>query len=306
MSPILYTAVPLDRAHALRRDPETLAALLAGSEKLVVPLWHELSLVADHAGVLLAGTQAAEAIDLAGHTAFLGLAEGRPVFAADLSAVAAEADGAAPALGFPGRWANLRNAGPFLPQGEGGILAYARGLLVWHRHAQFCGRCGAPTEARDGGHMRVCLDSSCAAMSYPRTDPAVIMLVTDGERVLLHRQPAWPAGMWSVLAGFVEPGEALEDAVVREVFEETGIQVADVAYAGSQPWPFPSSLMIGFTARAVGGTLIPDPHELEDARWFTRADIARDFSDDHRDGQGPFLARPGTIARKLLDGWLGG
>lgn len=302
---MLYTAVALDRAHELRRDPQELADLLASPGKIVVPLWRELSLVATPpAGILLHGTAAAQAVDLAGQVALLGLMDRQPVFAADISGVAAEADGSGPELGLGGSWLSLRNAGPALPAKDGGILAYARGLLLWHRRTRFCGSCGAPTEAREGGHSRICLDGSCATPHYPRTDPAVIMCVTDGDKVLLHRQPIWPPGMWSVLAGFVEPGEMLEEAVAREVLEETGIIVADVSYVGSQPWPFPSSLMIGFTARADGGTLVPCPHELEDARWFSRADIHRDFSDDHRDRGQPFLARPGTIARALLDEWL--
>lgn len=305
-SPMLYTAVPLDRAHPLRRDPETLAARLASPERIVVPFWRDLSLVATPpAGVMVEGVAAAQVLDLAEQVALLGLMEGRPVIAADISGVAAEADGSGPALGLGGAWLPLRSAGPALPAADAGILAYARGLLLWHRRTRFCGSCGAPTEAREGGHLRVCLDGRCLAQHYPRTDPAVIMCVTDGDKVLLHRQHAWPPGMWSVLAGFVEPGESLEEAVAREVLEETGISVADVAYAGSQPWPFPSSLMIGFTARAIGGVLTVDSHELEDARWFGRAEIRRDFSEDHRDGSGPYLARHGTIARTLLDAWLG-
>jgi NAD+ diphosphatase len=186
-------------------------------------------------------------------------------------------------------------------------LATGRALVNWHRTTTFCGRCGSPTEAREGGHVRVCLDVTCNAQHYPRTDNAVIMQVTDGENILLHRQPSWPAGMWSVLAGFVEPGETLEQAVVRETHEETGIIVDDIRYAGSQPWPFPASLMVGFTARAIGGQLCPDPHELEDARWFSRADIAAHFSDAHRNSNaGPYLARPGSIARQMIDAWLKG
>jgi NAD+ diphosphatase len=307
MDHMLYTAVALDRAHELRRDPKELAEMQTSAGKIVVPLWRDLSLIGTPpSGIFLHGTTAAQVLDLAEQIALLGLMDGRPVFAADISGVEieAEADGGGPALGLGGSWLSLRNAGPALPAKDGGILAYARGLLLWHRRTRFCGSCGAPTESREGGHSRLCLDTRCATPHYPRTDPAVIMCVTDGDKVLLHRQPIWPPGMWSVLAGFVEPGEMLEEAVAREVLEETGIAVADVRYAGSQPWPFPSSLMIGFTARANGGTLMPCPHELEDARWFSRADIRRDFSDDNRDGGRPFLARPGTIARALLDEWL--
>ncbi|HTH15052.1 MAG TPA: NAD(+) diphosphatase, partial [Magnetospirillum sp.] len=166
--------------------------------------------------------------------------------------------------------------------------------------------CGAPTEAREGGNMRQCLDARCNAQFYPRTDPAVIMRVTDGDNVLLHRQRAWPQGQWSVLAGFVEPGETLEEAVAREVREETGVEVADVAYEGSQPWPFPSSIMLAFSARADGGTLVPDQHELEDARWFSRDVILRTFDDAHRGkNTGLFLPMHGSISRWLMEAWLG-
>ena len=131
------------------------------------------------------------------------------------------------------------------------------------------------------------------------------MMVADGDRILLHRQRPWAVGMWSCLAGFVEPGESLEEAVIREAREETGLIVADVRYVASQPWPFPSSLMVAFTARAIGGDLVPALNEIEDARWFTRAELAS-FDDHHREsGTGLFFARPGTIARVLVDGWLG-
>lgn len=328
MSDILYCAVPLDRAYTLRRDPEVMAALRHAADKRVIPTWRELSLVAggghlaeqsrhalflDRAGsgeaaaVILSGTQAAEVLDLAGDVAFLGLdAAGAPVFAADLSASHPEADGTGPALGLGGSWLGLRAVGGLLPAGEAALLGYARALMIWHRRHRFCGSCGAPTEAREGGHVRQCLDSRCNAQSYPRTDPAVIMRVTDGDAILLHRQPGWPAGQWSVLAGFVEPGETLEEAVAREVQEETGLTVDDIAYVGSQPWPYPGSVMLAFTARAAGGVLCPDPHELEDARWFSRCELLEVFDDRHRpDKSGLYLPTRGSISRHLVELWLG-
>ncbi|HSV30338.1 MAG TPA: NAD(+) diphosphatase [Candidatus Omnitrophota bacterium] len=308
MIPLFYSAIPIDRAGHLRRDAQAMTGLLADPRRIVIPYWRELSLVAPPKGLSFTGVQAAMLLDLADEVAFLGLAaDGAPVLAADISGVAPEADGAGPGLGLGGQWLALRTIVPAMDHGDSGLLAYARGLLGWLRRSRFCGSCGGPTEAREAGHVRACLDPHCGAQQYPRTDPAVIMLVEDGERVLLHRQHAWPAGMWSILAGFVEPGETLEEAVAREVFEETAITVADVRYAGSQPWPFPSSLMVGFTARATGIDLVPCPEELEDARWFSRAEIDRDFSDAHRhDGSGPFLANPGTIARQMLEAWRRG
>lgn len=328
MSDILYCAVPLDRAHTIRRDAEALDALRRSPHKLVIPTWREMSLVAGdaslgqrsqqaiflgpaeagHAAAVLArGTAASELLDLARDVVFLGLRpDAAPVFAADLSASEGEADGSGPALGLGGEWLGLRAVGALLPEGEAALLGYARAMMIWHRRNRFCGTCGAPTESREGGHMRQCLDQHCAAPSYPRTDPAVIMRVTDGDNILLHRQPGWPQGQWSVLAGFVEPGERLEEAVAREVREETGLLVDDIVYAGSQPWPFPGSVMLAFSARAAGGTLAPDPHELEDARWFSRATILKAFDDRHRaDKSGLYLPVRGSISRRLVEAWLG-
>ena len=308
MSHLLFATAPLDRAHHLRRDPTTLDHLRSGPDALVVSYWHDLSLLRHGRALLAAGTEAAHLLGLANEIIFLGLLGGKAVFAADVGKLQSEANGTPPQWENGASWGELRAIGATLPPEDAAILATGRALVNWHRANTFCGRCGGPTEAREGGHVRVCLDTTCNAQHYPRTDNAVIMQVSDGDNILLHRQPAWPAGMWSVLAGFVEPGETLEQAVIRETHEETGIIVDDVRYVASQPWPFPSSLMIGFTARAVGGHLCPDPHELEDARWFSHADIAEHFSDEHRnDGSGkPYLARPGSIARKMIDAWLKG
>jgi len=306
MNQLLFTAVALDRAAPLRRDPARLDALRHGPDALVAAFWHDLALLRGGRALLAHGNEAARLMELASHVVFLGLTDGRPVFAVDLGKMTAEADGSPPQWEMGASWGELRGIGTSLPAEEATILATGRALVNWHRTHVFCGRCGGPTESREGGHMRSCLDQSCGASHYPRTDNAVIMLVADGDRVLLHRQPAWPAGMWSILAGFVEPGETFEQAVVRETFEETGIEVDDIAYVASQPWPFPASLMVGFTARACGGQLVVDRHELEDARWFSRADIAAQFSDSHRsDGSDrPYLARPGSIARMMLESWL--
>ncbi|OAN63218.1 hypothetical protein A6A05_06625 [Magnetospirillum moscoviense] len=311
MDPILYSAVPLDRAHHLRRDDAAIGALVRRPDRLLVPLWRDLSLATPEGAVMPAGDIAARLLDLAGVTVFLGLWAGRPVFAADLSEAEAEPDGTPPRLGPDGAWTALKAVGGTLPADHAAILAYGRALVLWHRRARFCGICGAPTQSREGGHMRQCQDGTCAAPHYPRTDPAVIMRVDGTDEagqpaILMHRQKIWAPGMWSVLAGFVEPGETLEEAVAREVREESGIEVAAVRYHGGQPWPFPSSLMLGFSATAIGGTLAPDPDELEDAQWFSKARIAAEFSDAHRtDGSGrPFLPRPDAIARRLVDDWL--
>src|SRR5262249_4560440 len=153
------------------------------------------------------------------------------------------------------------------------LLAYARGLMHWHARHGFCGVCGSRTESASAGHVRKCTNPDCGASHFPRTDPAVIMLVHDGDKALLGRQKVWPQGMYSTLAGFVEPGESLEETVRREVYEETGIAVGEVVYHSSQPWPFPASLMIGFHAEARSRTINRVDSELEDAGWFSRAEL---------------------------------
>jgi NAD+ diphosphatase len=167
----------------------------------------------------------------------------------------------------------LRALAPGLPADEGGLLAYARALAIWRSRHQYCGVCGAPTVPDRAGHLIRCTREGCRHEFFPRLDPAIIVLVTDGERALLGRQAGWAPGRYSTIAGFVEPGESLEDAVAREVMEETGVRVLASRYDSSQPWPFPSSLMIGFQAEAERGSGIVIGDELEDAQWFTRAQI---------------------------------
>jgi NAD+ diphosphatase len=200
----------------------------------------------------------------------------------------------------------LRDLATSLPAPRLGVVAYASALANWARATRFCGICGAPTTAREGGHVRVCENGH---HHHPRTDPVVIMLVSDGDRVLLGRQAAWPAGRYSALAGFVEPGERLEDAVAREVLEESGVRVRDVRYVASQPWPFPVSLMLGFHATYAGGEPATGDDELEDVRWFTRDEVASAISGDGSwiDGAGVdrlMVPPPTAIARLLLDRWV--
>ena len=193
---------------------------------------------------------------------------------------------------------NLRDVAPRLADADAGLLAHAAALLHWRRTARHCGRCGAPTEPRDAGHMRQC--PRCGLQIHPRTDPVVIMLVTDGDRVLLGRQPSWEPGRYSALAGFVEPGESLERAVAREVLEEAGVTVGAVQYVSSQPWPFPASLMLGFEAEWAGGDPAVSDAELDDVRWWTAAEL-----EAARRGEGALRLPPRqAIARRLVDGWL--
>jgi NAD+ diphosphatase len=274
-----FAGEALDRAGPHRRDEAWLAARLADPATRVV--------VAGEAGVIVAGERprlfAVDALPEGVELVLLGVdGDGRAVFAAD------------PGDELPGERRGVRDLAPVLSQAEGGMVAHAVGLLNWHRRHRFCANCGAPSAAREAGHVRVC--PVCGTQHHPRTDPVVIMLVTDGDRALLGRQAQWPAGRYSALAGFVEPGESLEEAVAREVREEAGVRVADVRYRSSQPWPFPTSLMLGFSARWAGGEPVVRDDELEDVGWFTRQAIV---------GGDVLLPPPTAIARRLIDEWLG-
>ena len=196
--------------------------------------------------------------------------------------------------------AGLRDSIAILPADDSNLLAFASGITTWHAKNRFCAVCGGPTVARAGGHERHC--ASCGATHFPRTDPAVIMLIGDGDKCLLGRQAIWPPNMYSALAGFVEPGESLEDAVAREVREEVGLEVTDIRYHSSQPWPFPQSVMVGFHATYVSGEISPAPDEIEDARWFTRDELLESRAMGRRGF--PFLAPPISIAGVLIAAWI--
>ncbi|XRQ04443.1 NAD(+) diphosphatase [Actinomadura welshii] len=198
------------------------------------------------------------------------------------------------------RPAGIRRVGALLGDRDSGLLTHAVALEHWHRHNRYCPRCGTVTRTQSAGHVRVCPEDG--SQHFPRVDPAVIMLVTDeADRILLARGPQWPVDRRSILAGFVEPGESLEQAVAREVKEEVGIPVRDVRYAGSQPWPLPQSLMLGFTAKADGGVpLTPDPEEILDAAWYTRDELGAAI-------RGGDIVAPGplSIAAQLIMRWYG-
>ncbi len=192
-------------------------------------------------------------------------------------------------------YVELRPLAGTLPEKDAGLLAYARALAIWRANHRYCSRCGAPLQPARAGHVLRC--GACSFNSFPRIDPAIIVLVTDGTRALLGRQPGWAPGRYSTIAGFVEPGESIEDAVLREVREETAIAVHSVQYHSSQPWPFPSSLMLGFEASADGGEPQARDGELEDVRWFSREEILAGAIG---------LPPPESISRRLIDGWLAG
>jgi NAD+ diphosphatase len=197
-----------------------------------------------------------------------------------------------------GRFEDLRQVAAGLPANDAAILAHARGLMHWRLRHGFCGVCGHGCEPRSAGHAMVC--TGCGAQHFPRTDPAVIMLVVREDRCLLGHSTRFPkARMFSTLAGFVEPGETLEEAVRREVEEETAVKVGDVRYHSSQPWPFPSSIMLGFHAEGLSDEIAIDPEELQEARWFTLAEL-RD-----PEAHGFALPRRDSIARRLIEDWMG-
>jgi NAD+ diphosphatase len=293
-----YTGSPLDRAAEKRDDSDWIAARLADPQSLFLPVWRARSLVrpgtAGQEAVLLTG-EAAGALRMAGGPwAFLGLWGERACFAVDCST----AEDPLPLLpaGF-GSFQDLRALAGTLAAGEASLLAHARGLMHWRTRHRFCGVCGGACEPRSAGNVMVC--AGCGAQHFPRTDPAVIMLVLRGDRCLLGHSRRFPnATMYSTLAGFVEPGESLEEAVRREVQEETGVRVGEVLYHSSQPWPFPSSIMLGFHAEGLSEAIRVDPEELADARWFAADEVRR------HEALGFSLPRVDSIARRLIEDWL--
>lgn len=260
-----------DRAAERRQDLDFLEDRLEARESLLLPIWRGLSVIEPGPPPKLHLPSVGEArpwLQQAQELVFLGLLQDRACFA-----VALEAPTAPSAGGCATEALDLRLGAGELPAWEAEFAAYGRGLLLWHARTGHCSRCGQPTRPRQGGHMRLCTDDACGMEHYPRTDPAVLVLVRHGDRVLLGRQAGWPRGMYSALAGFVEAGESLEQAATREVLEESGVEIADLRYAGSQAWPYPASLMLGFTATAVDDRLAPGDDELEDVRWFSRAEL---------------------------------
>jgi NAD+ diphosphatase len=314
---VTFGGSDLDRAAAERKDPVALSRLLT-QEGRVIALWRGKPLVAgdpaDGVCTLVALPADHPVLKLADEPPiFLGRIEGAPVFAQDISAwtptepvdeaqIGAFLDPTVqlhPAAPEGTAFRELRAVMMTLSARDAELAATARALWNWHQTHGFCAKCGAATLMAEGGWQRLCPD--CGAHHFPRTDPVVIMLITQGERVLLGRSPGWPEGMYSLLAGFVEPGETIEAAVRREVFEETAVRVGRVDYLAGQPWPFPSSLMIGCRGEAVSEAITVDPVEIEAAHWVSRSEMLSVFA-----GQHPVIrpARRGAIARFLLEHWL--
>jgi NAD+ diphosphatase len=299
---IAFSGNPLDRASEKRSDAAWLAAQRDDPKARVLPLWKLQPLLLgpqDAAketklgfieGALASGLGAADAAEV-----FLGLDGEGPCFARDISALA---DPLAAALASHGHFRDARSAALLLADDEIAILGQAKALIDWHKRHGFCAVCGAVTMLSDGGYRRLC--PRCKAEHFPRTDPAVIMLVTAGEHCLLGRNKRFAGGHYSTLAGFIEPGETIEEAVRREVLEEVRIRVGRVTYFASQPWPFPSSLMIGCFAEGLPGEIQVDGNEILTARWFERADVKRLLDGRSREVT---LPRRDAIAFHLISHW---
>lgn len=307
---VTFAGGSLDRAAHLRGGD--LAGLMAQKDALALVIWRGKPLV-DLDGPHLAWMPLDAAVlhEASNTPIFMGLQKGAPRFAFDISNWEPEETGTDnvsilldenhtghPSLPDTLKFVDIRGIMGQMSHDDAGDAATVKGIFEWHSFHKFCANCGAETHVSQAGWQREC--PACERQHFPRTDPVVIMLVTDGNDMLLGRSPHWPQGMYSLLAGYMEPGEGIEEAVRREVFEETGVRIGQVDYLSSQPWPFPSSLMIGCIAKATSREITIDPIEIEDAKWVSREGIA-----DAMAGNDPDLlpSRKGSIAQFLLDRW---
>lgn len=307
---ITFGSSGLDRAAHLRPDPEAIARLTADSMARVIPFWRAKPAVGPE-GLVTVPLDHPVFAGAVEPPIFLGLDADGPRFARDLSAWEPEekvgeldrfldrSEQQHPDLPEGHLFKELRGVMTLLTRREAELAAAARQLLEWHRTHSFCSMCGVKSEVADAGWQRLC--PSCGRRHFPRTDPVVIMLITQGNQVLVGRSPGWPEGMYSLLAGFVEPGETMEAAVRREVFEEAGVRVGAVRYIASQPWPYPASLMMGCAGEALSEEIAVDPVEIDDARWMSREDMVDVFAGTHSEMRQP---RKGAIAHSLLWAWL--
>lgn len=296
--PIPFSGSGLDRAHVERRDPDWLKNRLEDEHSRFLPVWNLEMLVRTEEPRKLAWARSAlrQSADPGAPPILLGLRDGVAHFAVDISHLGDPADELG--LGNTAGFEDLRAMGSLIPSGEAALAAQARGLVEWHARSRYCAACSSATIPEQGGGLRRC--PQCALEHFPRTDPVVIAVVVRGERCLLGRSPGWPATMYSALAGFVEPGENLEEALRREVQEEAGIRVGAVHYVASQPWPFPGSLMIGCLAQAESDEITVDAVELEAARWFTREEVVAALDAPTAE---LILPPPVAIAHHLVRRW---
>lgn len=296
LSPAPFELVePMVRGHDRRSDDAWLQARLNDPSTEFMPVWQTLNLVT-RTPVSAARAHIDEVAALlpqADSIVYLGMHDERAVFALGLP------KGESEPLETSGKWMNMRIVGELLDPADWSTMAYARAMVYWHERHRNCGLCGHLTVSIMGGHVRKCTNPECATEHYPRTDPCIIVLVFYGEHCLLGRQQSWPAGRYSTLAGFIEPGESAEQAVAREVYEESGVSLKEARYFGSQSWPFPASLMLGFHAEASTQEIHRHDGELDDARWFTRKEL-RDALDAGTVG----LPTPVAISHRLIAAWF--
>ena len=298
-----YESIDLDRDAVLRKTADWQQILLAEESLRILichagdPLFAWPEDMDAHELVVLGGPAIPHLdVDLnGGHWIYIGRDQNGPVIAVDIAPVVADRDEAVRALG--GGFGDMRTRMAALSSDEAALAAQARAIFNWHRGHRFCGNCGHPNRIEEAGYRLQCTNPDCGKAHFPRTDPAVIMLIHHQDHVLLARSPQFLPGMVSVLAGFVEPGETLEQAVAREVYEEVGVQIKRPQYVASQPWPFPGSLMLGFIAEAETTELFPDQEEIEFAMWVHRDDVPG------LPEKGINLPRPISIARYLLENW---
>lgn len=295
-----FAGAALDRRSDLRTNAEWLARRREAASTQLLAMWNGQPLLVDDGkgGLALSLLEGELGFTLAGseeNQAFLGLDGETAIFAVDLQG---EADPVAGPLEGRGKFRDLRMAGGRLSPEHAGLAAVAKALFEWKRRHGFCSACGQPSQAADAGWKRVC--PACGTEHFPRTDPVTIMLPTWRDQALLGRQAAWPKGRFSSLAGFMEPGESIEAACAREVKEEAGLDVVQVRYHSSQPWPFPTNLMIGLIAEVSNQDAAPDQTELEEVRWFSRAELKALLAGDV-DGIG--VPPPFAIAHQLMKAW---
>jgi NAD+ diphosphatase len=289
----LFSSATINRMARTIGDISELGALESSDDARFLPVYKAKVLVANKKGRLTA--TAIEKAELASRFSwvaspvYLGFKNHLHYFAVEVKAVDEKIE----------KFSDLRQSAELLNDNDAALLGYALAILTWQRNHQHCGACGAPTVILQGGHVLQCTESTCTREHYPRTDPAIIVLVEHGDRALFGRKAEWPVHRYSTIAGFVEPGESVEQAVVREVAEETGVEVTESCYHSSQPWPFPGSVMLGYTARAGHSQIHLNDQELEEAMWLSRQELTDQLV------CGKFLPpTPISISFRLIEDWF--
>ncbi len=293
-----FTSALFNRSSEMRTDEEWLKSKLKDPETFFIPLKGLKMLISKEdplQSVFFKYKEIKSFLNNQSIPVLLGESRGRYYFCVDFSGNA-EADDL---FTSRGEFKELRSVAPLIDKEDAALLAYSRAMVYWHSMHLYCGVCGAPTEVKDAGHKRICANSECSTIQFPRTDPAIIVLVSHGDECLLARQPHWREGQYATIAGFVEPGESLEQAVAREVYEETGIHIDKAWYFSSQPWPFPAAVMLGFTATAGDTDIVLRDGELEDARWFSRNEITTLLKKGELK-----LPTPFSISFRLVENWF--